>query len=117
MGQAIDFPQRNDYIGKPKTMTDNQCYALPVARIITHIPGETYQDKAEPVHAHISCWELSEEERSEVARTGKVYLKVIGVSTYPISVHGKVPIYVNESNISDKLFTPEEVELLKTSKN
>lgn len=30
MATAVDFPKRNDYIGKPPTMTDNQCYALPV---------------------------------------------------------------------------------------
>lgn len=113
MGHAVDFPHRNDFIGKPKDMTDNQCYALPVARIVTHIPGQTYKDKTERVHAHVSCWELSDEERQEVARTGKVYLKVIGLSTFPVSVHGKLPIYVDESNISDTLFTAEQVNEMK----
>ena len=113
MGQAIDFPERNDYIGKPPTMTDNQCYALPVSRIATYVPGPCDKDKAVITHAHISCWELSEEEREEVAKTGKVYLKVLGISTFPISVHGKLPIYFDNSEISDHVFTDEEINTMK----
>jgi hypothetical protein len=116
MGHAIDFPQRNDFIGKPRTMTDNQCYGLPVSRIATYVPGPTDKDKAVITHAHISCWELSDEEREQVAKTGKVYLKVLGISTYPVSVHGKLPIYIDESDISDHVFTEEEIGKMKNPK-
>jgi len=114
MAKAIDFEQRNDFIGKPKDMTDNQCYALPVARIITHIPGPTYMDKTEQHHAHVSCWELSEDEIAEVIRTKKVYVKIISTTTYPFSVHGVLPIHVDEGNTSDTLFTREQIDEYRT---
>lgn len=116
MAQHVDFPERNDFIGKPKNLTENQCDALPIARILTHIPGPTYQDPAVETTAHVSCWELSEEEREEVAKTGKVYLKVLGNSTYPVSLHGKLPIYINAGNCSDTLFTKGEIEEAKEKK-
>lgn len=108
MGRGVDFPQRNDFFGKPKDMTDNQCYALPVCRIATFVPGATYKDKAEQVLAHISCWELAPEEIEEVLKTGKVYVKILGTQCLPMSVHGKLPIYVDESEISDSILCKDE---------
>jgi hypothetical protein len=98
--KAIDFPERNDFIGKPPDMSDNQCYAIPVCRMLTFIPGPTDKDPAVQVAAHVSCWELSDEEKQEVARTGKVYVKILGVSLFPMSVHGKKPIYT-EGELAD----------------
>lgn len=113
MAVATDFPQRNDYIGKPSDMTENQCYALPVCRLVTYIPGETDRDPAQQALAHVSCWELSEEEREEVAKTGKVYVKILGATLYPMSVHGKVPIYPGEGNLADIVLTEEQIDRLK----
>jgi hypothetical protein len=112
MGKAIGFPEQNDVIGKPEDSTDNQVYGLPVCRLITHIPGETDADPAEKSHAHISCWELTPEEIEEVSRTGKVYAKILGVTTYPLSVHGLKPIYIG-GDLADKVFTPDEVKRMK----
>jgi hypothetical protein len=113
MATAIDFPQRNDYMGKPETMSNNQVYALPIARIVTYIPGVIDRAPAQQTHAHVSCWKLTEEELEEVKRTGQVFLKVIGTSTYPLSIHGKLPIYEGDGNLSDKLFTEQEVKEMK----
>jgi hypothetical protein len=110
MGRAIDFTERNDFLGKPENMTENQCYALPVARIATYVPGEDETKPAVQVHAHISEWQLTDEEKEEVARTGKVYLKVIGMTTFPVSVHGIKPIYLGDGDLCDKLYTKEEVK-------
>jgi hypothetical protein len=110
MGRGVDFPQRNDFFGKPKDMTDNQCYSLPVSRIITYIPGPSDKDKAQPCMAHISCWELSEEEVAEVVRTGKVFVKISGTGCMPMSIHGKLPIYVNQSDISDIVLTEQQIQ-------
>lgn len=113
MGQAVDFAERNDFIGKPRDMTDNQCYALPVCRLVTHIPGPTDQDKATKTHAHISFWQFTDEEVEEIVKNRGAFVRIIGTSTYPFSVHGKKPIYVDESELSDKVFTKEEVIAIK----
>jgi hypothetical protein len=113
MAVAIDFQERNDYIGKPKDLTDNQCYALPVSRIITVIPGETDRDKAESVLAHVSCWRLTEEERIEVARTGNVFVKILGITLFPMSVHGIKPINEGAGELCDKVLTKEQISSLK----
>jgi hypothetical protein len=116
MATAIDFEERNDFIGKPQAMTENQCYALPVCRMITYIPGPGDQDKAEPTPAHVSAWQLSEEEKAEVAKTGIVYLKVIGSTTYPLSLHGIKPIYPGDGGLADIVPTKEEIEKHKTKR-
>lgn len=109
MAVAIDFSERNDYIGKPGNMTDEQCYALPVCRIITHIPGPTDQDAPQQTLAHVSCWRLTEEERLEVARTGNVFVKILGVTLFPMSVHGQLPVYT-EGNLADRILTKEDLQ-------
>jgi hypothetical protein len=113
MAQAVDFPERNDHIGRPPTMTDNQCYGLPVCRIITQIPGPTDQEPSQSQLAHISCWELSDREREEIARTGKVYVKILGASLSPMSIHGMKPIYTGTAKDSDVILTEDQIKWLK----
>lgn len=57
-------------------MTEEECGPLPV-----HDAGE----------ALVSCWQLTEEERAEVARTGVVWLWVFGRGTPPVAVEGRSP--------------------------
>lgn len=113
MANSIDFPERNDHIGKQENMSNNQVYALPVCRFLTFIPGVIDRAPAQQTFAHVSCWELTEEELEEVKRTRKVYLKVIGTSTFPVSIHGKLPLYPGDGNLADKVFTREEIEEMK----
>ena len=113
MATAIDFTDRNDFIGKPKEMTDNQVYALPVCRLITHIPGPTAADPSERVPAHVSCWKLTEEEIEEIKRTGVVYLKVIGHGMVPLSIHGKKPIYRGDDGMCDIVISENIIEQLR----
>ncbi|MBC7948667.1 MAG: hypothetical protein H7Y42_12340 [Chitinophagaceae bacterium] len=116
MAQAIDFPERNDYIGKPEDLSENQCYALPVARIVTYIPGQEKISEPVQVHANVSCWQLTEEETQEVAKSGKVYLRILGHTLYPTSIHGKLPIYPGTEKLSDVVLTKEEIDILKGGK-
>jgi|GEM_PF-753148 len=113
MAQAIDFAERNDYIGKPENMSNNQCYALPVCRFITMIPGVTEKSPPLACIAHVSCWQLSEEERKEVARTGVIYVKILGTTLSPMSIHGVPPIYQGEGKMSDVILTEEEIIQMK----
>jgi hypothetical protein len=115
MGRAIEFPEMNDVIGKPKDMTDNQCYGLPVCRIITFIPGPTDKDKAQQAPAHVSFWQFSDEEIEEIVKNRGAYVKIIGWSLFPMSIHGKKPIYPATSpndQLADYVFSKEDVELL-----
>lgn len=99
--KAVQFPEVNHSFGKPPNMTDNQCYTLPVCRLITFIPGEDDKSPAVQVPAIVSCWELSDEEMAEVMKTRKVYVKILGTNIFPMSVHGVKPIYVDGGNLSD----------------
>ena len=101
MAQPIDFPDRNDFIGKPPDMTDDQCLALPVCRMLTYIPGETKDSEPVQVAAHVSCWQLSEEEKAAVLQTGKVYVKILGHTLFPMSVEGIKPIHPGAEQYAD----------------
>lgn len=113
MGQAIDFPDRNDWIGKPHDMSNHQCYALPVCRFITHIPGIIPTAPPEKTLAHASFWSMSDEEIEEIVKNRGVWVKIIGTTLAPMSVHGNKPIYPGEGNLSDHIFTEEELNRLK----
>lgn len=116
MGKAIDFPERNDYIGKPPDMTDNQCYALPVCRFVTFIPGPTNKDQAQQTLAFAAFWQLSDEEIEEIIKNRGVWTKHIGTTLYPISVHGKKPIYPAQSpddKLADHVFSQEELQQIR----
>jgi len=78
---AIDFPQANDNLGKPRDMTHAQCGSLPVYKTGRNNP-------LEPMGYTLSCWELSEEDISIVLATRKIWVHVIagGVSQPPISL-------------------------------
>lgn len=113
MATAIDFPERNDWIGKPEDMSNHQCYALPVCRFITWIPGVIPKAPAQQCLAHVSAWKLTDEEIEKVKETGLVFLKVLGSGMIPASLHGQPCIYVGEGNLSDHILTEEEINDLK----
>lgn len=64
----VDFPEANCIFEKPEDMTEEQYEA---------VPARTCKD-SDGFPQVVTCWELSNEEREEVARTGKVYLGVVG---------------------------------------
>jgi hypothetical protein len=113
MGQAIDFAERNDYIGKPPSMTDNQCYSLPVCRIVTHIPGESDKDEAEQTLAHVSFWQFSDEEIEAIVKNRGAYVKILGSTLYPMSVHGIKPIYPGKGKLCDVVLTQDQITAIK----
>lgn len=117
MANAIDFPERNDWMGKPEETSNNQVYALPVCRILTWMPGVIPRAKPVQVHAHISCWEISDEEFELMVQDRekrKIYLKIWGTSMYPSAVFaGFFPVNPDHPDFPDKIFTEEEVNSLK----
>lgn len=76
-----DFPQRNHVFEKPKNMTDEQCFELPV--FVGRNP--------EGFPCIISCWRLSKEDLDEINRTGVVWLNVISNTQPPVSVTVETP--------------------------
>ena len=90
MATIVEFPQCNFVWkgwngpgGEPEVL-DLPCYVQAVS----------YQDPG----LTISCWELTEIEREEVARTGKVWLQVIGPGHPPILVRGDNPFAPEKLN-------------------
>ncbi len=63
----VEFPEQTYVLGRPKGVSAEECNPLPV-----------YSDGVRCV----SCWELSEEEKAEVLRTGKIYLSIWSGSTH-----------------------------------
>ncbi|MFA6714991.1 MAG: hypothetical protein WCS27_06420 [Victivallaceae bacterium] len=79
----VDFKERNRTLVKPDSMTDEECISLPV-----FTNGQVC----------VSCWEMSEEEKQELLKTGKVWLSVwSGATQPPVCVTAKNPI-TNEAN-------------------
>ena len=66
--KAINFPESNKHLLKPKGWTDDECDSLPV---LTN--GKIC----------VSCWELSEEEKKQLLETGKIWLMVWSGHTQP----------------------------------
>lgn len=74
--KPTDFPESNfTWKGWPATENRPEVLDLPAYRS----DNET-----------ISCWELSEHEIAEVARTGRVWLRVVGQQP-PVCVEGGSP--------------------------
>lgn len=83
MANPIDFKGQNFEFTAPPGM-ENQVRPLPVRKQMHH----EYD-----VPEIVSCWELDEEERKQVAETGCVYLSILG--------EGMPPVYVSGTNLSN----------------
>jgi hypothetical protein len=68
----VNFPEQNTVFTKPENMTDEQCGSLP-----TWIGNIQVSENTSFPHV-VSCWELSPEELEQVAKTGKIYLAIVG---------------------------------------
>lgn len=66
--RAVDFPESNKILGKPKSMTDEECYDL-----------EIFTDGQQC----ISAWELNKEELELIQKTGRIYLSILSGQTQP----------------------------------
>lgn len=79
MAKPVDFPQSNlNLVGTPEDTAAGNVVGLPAYR---------YHDLDGQSHV-ISCWELDEEEKAEVARTGKVWFTCWGQTHAPIYISG-----------------------------
>ncbi len=76
-----EFKESNFRFTKPAGTTDDQVKPLPVHR------GTTTDNK--PVI--VSCWELSDEELEELARTKKLWLLIYGNGMSPVSIQTESP--------------------------
>ena len=80
MAEPVAFEQQNAVLQAPR---DSEGYCrqlgLPVHRKVTDIPEV------------ISCWQLSDAERAEVARTGKVFVSMVGMTVPPHYVAAEFP--------------------------
>lgn len=75
------FTQVNFEFTKPNSMTDEQCFSLPVFK------GKD----SEGVPAIISCWALSKEDLEEINKTGHVWLSICGNGMPPVSLFTENP--------------------------
>lgn len=80
MGEPVEFSEATGVMKKPESMSDELCVDLPVLSIQTD--GQII---------HFSCWKLSEEEKEEVLKTGKVWLVCYSAAHPPIYVGGIKP--------------------------
>lgn len=72
MAQPRDFNGRNHVLAPPEGMEE---FVKPLP--VFAAPNQL-----------ISCWMLSDEEKAEVARTGNIWISVLGGKHPPISVSG-----------------------------
>lgn len=84
MAQGIGFPESNWTMGPPEGMTEDQVKPLAVHKS----PGQ-----------FVSKWQLTPAEQAEVAKTGVVWVFIIGSAHPPIYIDGTYPFEVtpNES--------------------
>ncbi len=108
MASPIPFPESNAVlVGAPEDKAAGTVLDLPIHR---------YRD-LDNAHHVISKWQLDPAERSEVERTGQVWLHSWGVTHPPISVGGLSPFasvaapVETQSEIHNRL-APEIVKLI-----
>jgi len=65
---------------KPEGWTDEQCVGLPA------YVQQWKNEKGEDERIVISCWQLTEEEREQIATTGKLWMSVYGETVPPIAL-------------------------------
>jgi hypothetical protein len=95
---AIDFPERNHVYGKPESMTDEECYDLPVWRGPASIEAS-----GNTVPVIISKWQLSKEDIEEILKTGIIWLKITGGLQPPVELSADYPfIFPEENKMNEK---------------
>ena len=85
---ATAFDEDNDVLGPPPGVSDEQVSYLSVYK--GPLPGD-----GRPVV--VSCWKPTAEEVAEIARTGRVWLVVLGQTMPPAFVGGVSPFPVAPS--------------------
>ncbi|HEX8658318.1 MAG TPA: hypothetical protein VF690_12320, partial [Hymenobacter sp.] len=86
MAEFIDFPEANDVL-KAAPGTEEYVSDLPIFR--QPLLGQQLKPGHPP--CVVSCFKLSAEELAEVARTGLLYLQVLGPTHPPVSISGLSP--------------------------
>jgi len=82
MADPVAFPEANAVlVGTPEDKAAGTVLDLPIHR---------HRDLDNNPHV-ISCWQLTNEEWAEVARTGRVWLRSWGATHPPICVQGTTP--------------------------
>lgn len=66
--KPIEFKEQNKVLGKPESMTDEECGSLPV-----------FSNGAEC----ISCWQFTEEEIQKLIETKQIWIGVVSGQTQP----------------------------------
>jgi hypothetical protein len=78
-----NFPESNRTLVKPANLTEEECGSLPI-----FTDGQIC----------VSCWELSEEEKQKILKTGKIWLMVwSGTTQPPVCITAESPIITNET--------------------
>jgi hypothetical protein len=79
--EACSFEESNVVLGRPQSMTDEQCGPLSVWRGVC----------ADGVPRVISCFKLTKDELEQINRTGRVWLFVIGETMPPVALQTAHP--------------------------
>lgn len=77
------FDESNAFLSKPEDLSDDQCVPLSVQS------GLLQPDDLPII---LSCWKMTKEEQEEIAKTGRVWLGVLGNSMPPVLVAGIKPV-------------------------
>lgn len=77
--ESANFPQSNAHLNSPPGLVD-VCDPVFIHRDVTH-----------PISTVISCWKPTQAEIDEIQRTGRVWLRVAGVTMPPVEISGHSP--------------------------
>jgi len=91
--KPIEFKEQNKILGKPDSMTDEECGSLPV-----------FSDR----NQCISCWELTDEEIEKIKETKCVWIGVMSGHTQPpIFLAVDTPFIERKNNGKWKIYVIE----------
>lgn len=73
--KGVEFKAQNATLGKPQSMTDEECYSLPIRRA----NWNQYQSVE-------SVWELTDDEIKHIKKSKRIVLSVLGITHPPLHI-------------------------------
>ena len=82
------FEEANMVLDPPEGVDLDKCGPLNVFRFLAQ----------DGIQRTVSCWKVTDEELTEIQRTGRVWLVVMGSGMPPVVLSGNVPFQMSESS-------------------
>lgn len=72
---GVKFHDQTSELGKPDSMSNEECYSLPIKRTQVQVPGNAQYPSIE------SVWEMTDEELQQVIKSKRIRIGILSNTT------------------------------------